>query len=102
MLRDNPAITESSPGRSWYAQCFLIKMDDPEPDEVLGVVRCDRCGHRLENEIECPFCSLFQEPAIKKVLPQTRPFDLGGRTPGNVPRIGALLKNPFSPSRLSM
>ena len=45
-------------------------MNDPEIDEVLGVVRCDRCGHRLENEIECPFCSVFQEPAGKYVLPK--------------------------------
>ena len=45
-------------------------MDDHEIDEVLGVVRCDRCGHRLENEIECPFCSLFDEPAKKKLLPK--------------------------------
>jgi hypothetical protein len=45
-------------------------MDDPEIDEVLGVVRCDRCGHRLENEIECPFCSLVEEPERKSVLPK--------------------------------
>jgi hypothetical protein len=45
-------------------------MDDPEIDELLGVVRCERCGHRLENEIECPFCSLLVEPARKKVLPK--------------------------------
>ncbi len=44
-------------------------MNDPELDEIVGVVRCDRCGHRLENEIECPFCSSFQEPARKHGLP---------------------------------
>jgi hypothetical protein len=45
-------------------------MDDRELDEVLGVVRCERCGHRLGNEVECPFCSLFPEPEKKKVLPK--------------------------------
>ena len=25
-------------------------------DEIIGVTRCARCGHRLEGEIECPFC----------------------------------------------
>jgi hypothetical protein len=43
---------------------------DPGLDEALGVVRCERCGHRLENEIECPFCSLFPEPAGKRPLPK--------------------------------
>ena len=45
-------------------------MNDPEIDEVLGVVRCERCGHRLEGEIECPFCSSFPEPARNHGLPK--------------------------------
>jgi hypothetical protein len=36
--------------------------DQDEIDEALGIVRCARCGHRLEGEIECPFCSLLDEP----------------------------------------
>jgi hypothetical protein len=39
-------------------------------DEILGIVRCVRCGHRLEGEIECPFCSLFPDPPRKDVLPK--------------------------------
>ncbi len=34
-------------------------------DEILGIVRCERCGHRLNGEIECPFCSLFPDPPRK-------------------------------------
>jgi hypothetical protein len=44
--------------------------DQDKTDEILGVVRCARCGHRLEGEIECPFCSLFQEPARSNALPK--------------------------------
>jgi hypothetical protein len=39
-------------------------------DEILGIVRCARCGHRLEGEIECPFCSLFPDPVRRRVLPK--------------------------------
>jgi hypothetical protein len=42
-------------------------MDRENIDEILGIVRCVRCGHRLEGEIECPFCSLFPDPPIKDV-----------------------------------
>jgi hypothetical protein len=45
-------------------------MNDPEIDEIVGVVRCEQCGHRLEGEIECPFCSPFQEPARKNGMPK--------------------------------
>jgi hypothetical protein len=46
-------------------------MDEQERvDEILGVVRCVRCGHRLDGEIECPFCSLFDEPSRKNVFPR--------------------------------
>lgn len=40
--------------------------DDEDIDEVLGIVRCARCGHRLDGDIECPFCTIFQEPPKKK------------------------------------
>ena len=37
-------------------------------EEHIGIVRCARCGHRLEGEIECPFCSLFPDKPRKKGL----------------------------------
>jgi len=43
--------------------------EDQKTDEILGIVRCVRCGHRLEGEIECPFCSMFPEPGRKPGLP---------------------------------
>lgn len=39
-------------------------------DEILDVVKCVRCGHRLDGEIECPFCSVFQEPVKVHALPK--------------------------------
>jgi hypothetical protein len=39
-------------------------------DEILGVVRCVRCGHQLEGELECPFCSLFPEAKNREVAPK--------------------------------
>jgi hypothetical protein len=44
--------------------------DQQKIDELLGVTRCVRCGHRLEGEVECPFCSTFEEPGRKNVLPK--------------------------------
>ena len=41
-------------------------MHDEKMDDILGIVRCARCGHRLEGEIECPFCSLFPEQTKKR------------------------------------
>ena len=40
--------------------------DQQKMDEIVGVTRCARCGHRLEEEIECPFCSLFEEAEKKR------------------------------------
>ena len=45
-------------------------MKREESDEILGITRCARCGHRLEGEIECPFCSLFPDPPLKRGLPK--------------------------------
>ncbi len=45
-------------------------MNDREIDELLGVVRCERCGYRLNGEIECPFCSLFPEPSRREGMPK--------------------------------
>ncbi len=44
-------------------------MSQNETDEIIGIVRCARCGHRLEGEIECPFCSQFPD-VPKKRLPK--------------------------------
>jgi len=35
---------------------------DRSTDEILGITRCARCGHRLDGEIACPVCSGFDEP----------------------------------------
>ena len=43
-----------------------MKQDDI--DEALGITRCARCGHRLEGEIECPFCSLFPDKPCKEAF----------------------------------
>ncbi len=46
-------------------------MNDRELDELLGIVRCERCGHRLNNDdVECPFCSLFPETPRKEGVPK--------------------------------
>jgi hypothetical protein len=45
-------------------------MNQDEIEEILGINRCARCGHRLEGEIECPFCSLFPDPTRKERLPK--------------------------------
>lgn len=45
-------------------------MKDHDIDEILGVIRCERCGHRLEGEIECPFCTLFDAPVKSDALPK--------------------------------
>jgi hypothetical protein len=43
-------------------------MDDNQDqiDEIIGIVRCARCGHRLDNEVECPFCCVFESKSDKK------------------------------------
>ncbi len=39
------------------------EMEREHLDEVLGITRCARCGHRLDGQIECPFCAVVeQEP----------------------------------------
>jgi hypothetical protein len=45
-------------------------MDQDELDEVLGISRCARCGHRLEGEIECPFCSTFPSASPRESTPK--------------------------------
>jgi len=44
-------------------------MDRESLDGVLGITRCARCGHRLEGEVECPFC------AIVETEPVTHPWN---------------------------
>ncbi|MGD2081193.1 MAG: hypothetical protein PVJ36_08715 [Nitrospirota bacterium] len=45
-------------------------MSDEHLDDVLGITRCARCGHRLEGEIECPFCSMFPERPKRQRIPK--------------------------------
>lgn len=45
-------------------------MNQDDIDEVPGITRCARCGHRLEGETECPFCSLFSGKPEKTGLPK--------------------------------
>jgi hypothetical protein len=49
---------------------YTILMDQDELDEALGITRCARCGHRLEGEIECPFCSLFPAAVPRESPPK--------------------------------
>lgn len=60
-------------------------MSQHDTDDILGIIRCARCGHRLEGEIECPFCSAFHEQSHMPSLPKwvyitacflTSPFSL--------------------------
>ena len=45
-------------------------MDRNDVDEILGITRCARCGHRLEGDIECPLCSSFPDPPQKGPVPR--------------------------------
>ena len=39
-------------------------------DEALGITRCVQCGHRLDGEVECPFCSVVMPSKGMNVLPK--------------------------------
>lgn len=45
-------------------------MEQDGIEKILGITRCARCGHRLEGEIECPFCSIFPDPPRRQGLPK--------------------------------
>jgi DNA-directed RNA polymerase subunit RPC12/RpoP len=46
-------------------------MDDlTHTEEVLGIVRCARCGYRLNGEIECPFCTSLVASSERVPLPK--------------------------------
>jgi len=45
-------------------------MNQDEIDNALGITRCSLCGHRLEGETECPFCSLFPGKRHETGLPK--------------------------------
>ena len=34
----------------------MMDEEQERTDEILGITRCARCGHRLEGEVDCPFC----------------------------------------------
>ena len=70
ILRYN-ALTQRGIIGIWVTLNVLFKqMNDHDRDELLDVVRCERCGHRLENEIECRFCRTFDEPVARSGLPK--------------------------------
>lgn len=39
-------------------------------DDILGIIRCARCGQRLDGEVECPLCSSFPDPPLKNGTPK--------------------------------
>ena len=39
-------------------------------EEAIGITRCVQCGHRIDHEIECPFCSIVQESKGLNALPK--------------------------------
>jgi hypothetical protein len=45
-------------------------MHNDETDEILGITRCAKCGHRLDGEIECPFCAVFPDDPEKERVPK--------------------------------
>jgi len=45
-------------------------MNNDDTDEVLGITRCARCGHRLEGDIECPFCTMFPDTSLGERVPK--------------------------------
>jgi len=60
-------------------------MYNDDTDEILGITRCARCGHRLDGEIECPFCASLPDLTKKDRVPKwiyitacflTSPFSL--------------------------
>jgi len=53
-----------------HAFVYHIHMRQEEIDEALGISRCARCGHRLDNEVECPFCSLFPDHEKRRSVPK--------------------------------
>ena len=45
-------------------------MNQDNIDETLGITRCVKCGHRLNGEIECPFCAVFPEQKQREKIPK--------------------------------
>jgi len=35
-------------------------LEEERLDDILGITRCARCGHRLDGLIECPFCAVVE------------------------------------------
>lgn len=38
----------------------MADMDDCKLDGILGITRCARCGHRLDGQVDCPFCAVVE------------------------------------------
>lgn len=45
-------------------------MNQDDMDEILGISRCVRCGHRLDGDIECPFCLAISSSGKKSGIPR--------------------------------
>ncbi len=45
-------------------------MGSNDVDEILGITRCARCGHRLDGEVECPLCSSLPDRPQKGPVPR--------------------------------
>jgi len=39
-------------------------------DEILGITRCARCGHRLDGNVECPFCAAVYRSSKREAVPK--------------------------------
>jgi hypothetical protein len=48
----------------------MMDYDPEEIDEALGITRCARCGHRLQGEVECPFCAAVGHSRGLDALPK--------------------------------
>jgi len=65
-----PAQQTSRAGRRVILQQDMTTEDRDQVDETLGITRCVQCGHRLEGEIECPFCSIVRGSKGMNALPK--------------------------------
>lgn len=45
-------------------------MRQDNTDEILGITRCVQCGQRLDDEVECPFCTVMSPEPRKRRIPK--------------------------------
>jgi hypothetical protein len=52
-------------------RCHTGIVEREDLDDVLGITRCVRCGHRLQGEVECPVCTgYYASPGAGDALPR--------------------------------